>query len=117
MKRHFATALSRLLNAFQAGGIGSLSTGVMLAKMLLASQAHSVSEVNGLAMKRHFATALSRLLNAFQAGGIGSFSTGVMLAKMLLASQAHSVSEVNGLANIYDEVSQYYRQFWFMTKL
>jgi hypothetical protein len=47
IERHFATALSRLLNTFQVGGIGSLPTEAMLATMLLASQARSVSEVNG----------------------------------------------------------------------
>ena len=45
--RHFATALSRLLNAFQAGGIGKLQLGSLLARFVMASQARSVSEANG----------------------------------------------------------------------
>jgi hypothetical protein len=48
MKRHFATTLSRLLNASQSGNAGSPPTGVVLAKMLSASSAPSVSEVNSL---------------------------------------------------------------------
>jgi hypothetical protein len=50
IERYFATALTRLLNAFQVGGIGSLPTEAILATMLLASQARSVSEVNRLLM-------------------------------------------------------------------
>jgi hypothetical protein len=47
IERHFATALTRLLNALQVGDVGSLPTEAMLATMLLASQARSASEVNG----------------------------------------------------------------------
>jgi hypothetical protein len=46
--RHFATALARLLNALQAGSIGSSPDGAVLATIVLSSQARSVSEVNGL---------------------------------------------------------------------
>jgi hypothetical protein len=51
IKKHFATALSRLLNAFQAGSFGGIPIGVVLVRMLLASQARSVSKVNGLLFK------------------------------------------------------------------
>ncbi|HET8910427.1 MAG TPA: hypothetical protein VFN23_03125, partial [Ktedonobacteraceae bacterium] len=46
--RHFTTALSRLLNALQAGNFQSTLFGAVLVTLLLASQAHSVNEVNGL---------------------------------------------------------------------
>jgi hypothetical protein len=48
IKKQFATALSLLLNALQAGSVGSSPFEVVLATMLLASQAHPVSESNGL---------------------------------------------------------------------
>jgi hypothetical protein len=35
--KHFATALSRLLNALQAGGFGYMAGGVVLATLLLTS--------------------------------------------------------------------------------
>ncbi|HET8913395.1 MAG TPA: hypothetical protein VFN23_18130 [Ktedonobacteraceae bacterium] len=47
MTRHVATALTCLLNALQAGSIGTLEPGALRATMQLASQARSVSEVNG----------------------------------------------------------------------
>ncbi|HET8912643.1 MAG TPA: hypothetical protein VFN23_14315 [Ktedonobacteraceae bacterium] len=48
MKSQFAMELSRLLNALPAGSVGSSPFEVALATMLLASQAHPVSESNGL---------------------------------------------------------------------
>jgi hypothetical protein len=47
LTRHFATALSRLLNALQAGNFGCLPTGAVLAILQQASQAPSINEVNG----------------------------------------------------------------------
>jgi hypothetical protein len=46
--RHFATALSRLLNALEAGYLRSAPDGAVLAIFQQASQARSVNKVNGL---------------------------------------------------------------------
>ena len=53
IERHFATALSRLLNALQASNSQGIPDGAKLATLLLASQARSVSEVNGLLLILH----------------------------------------------------------------
>jgi hypothetical protein len=50
--RQFATALARLLNAFQASSIGKLEPGSFLARFVLASPARSVSELIGLPVNK-----------------------------------------------------------------
>jgi hypothetical protein len=47
MKRQFATALSRLLKALQASRFHTIPEAEHLAHALLASQALSVSKLNG----------------------------------------------------------------------